>query len=368
MQALKDLFAFGQSPWLDDVSRSLIRSGRLSKLIAAGVRGVTSNPAIFEKAIVQSSDYDQQIAELARGRDAAGILRALMIDDICAACDAFLSLYEESDGRDGFVSIEVSPHLADDTEGTIAEARGLWHEIHRPNLLVKLPATEAGIPAVKALVSEGINVNVTLLFSRDMYAKVARAYIAGLEVLPRSTDLSKIASTAAFFISRIDAKVDGLLANGATDEAYGALRSKAAIANAKLAFQLYRKIYSGERWAKLARRGARPQRLLWASTGTKDKVLSDVMYVEELVGPNTINTMPPDTLAAYCDHGSPGLRLEIGLAEANEQLDALAEYGISLEQATAELLADGLARFKTAADNLLNAIDQKRRATLAVKA
>jgi transaldolase / glucose-6-phosphate isomerase len=371
MQPLKELNAYGQSAWLDNVSRSLMSSGNLANLVASGVSGVTSNPAIFEKAIAHSSDYDEQIAELAGGNDAVGILRSLMIDDIKTACDALLWLYEETGGRDGFVSIEVSPHLADDTLGTIADGQGLWQDINRPNLLIKVPATEAGIPAIKALISDGINVNVTLLFSRDMYAKVALAYIAGLEALPRSTDLSKIASTAAFFISRIDNRVDALLAgkSGSADCAeLGAMKCKTAIANAKLTFQLYRQIYSGARWAKLAKRGARPQRLLWASTGTKDKSFSDVMYVEELVGPNTINTMPPDTLAAYQDHGNPSLRLETGLMEARAHLDALANCGISLEQVTAELLADGLARFKNAADSLLAVIDQKKRAALAARA
>jgi transaldolase/glucose-6-phosphate isomerase len=373
MEPLKELNACGQSAWLDNVSRSLIRSGKLSNLIANGVRGVTSNPAIFEKAIAHSNDYDQQIAELARDKDANAILRILMIDDIKAACDVLLWLYEETDGRDGFVSVEVSPNLADDTLGTIVEAQGLWQDIDRPNVLIKVPATEAGIPAIKALISDGVNVNATLLFSRDMYAKVALAYIAGLEALPRSTNLSKIASAASFFISRIDNKVDSLLseridsANGAGGGQLGAMKGKTAIANAKLAFQLYRQIYGGARWAKLARRGARPQRLLWASTGTKDKSFSDVMYVEELVGPNTINTMPPDTLEAYRDHGKPGLRLEVELAEAGTLLASLEQCGVSLDQVTAELLADGLARFKSAAESLVLAIDQKRRAALTVR-
>jgi transaldolase/glucose-6-phosphate isomerase len=362
MDPLEDLRACGQSAWLDNVSRSLIRSGELSSLVAGGVGGVTTNPAIFEKAIAHSNDYDRQIAELARDKDAPAILRTLMIDDIQAACDVFLPVYEETGGRDGFVSIEVSPHLADDTPGTIAEGRRLWQDVGRPNVLIKVPATDAGIPAIKALISDGINVNVTLLFSRDMYAKVALAYIAGLEALPRSADLSKIASTAAFFISRIDAKADGLLAQKIDAEEFGAIKGKTAIANAKLAFRLYRQIYGGARWAKLARRGAVPQRLLWASTGTKDKAFSDVMYVDELVGPNTINTMPTDTLAAYRDHGKPHLSLETGLAEAQAHLAALERYGVSLDQVAAELLADGVARFKGAEDSLLAAIDQMGRA------
>lgn len=368
MEPLKELSAYGQSAWLDSISRDLLRSGKLSGLVASGVRGVTSNPAIFEKAIAHSNDYDQQIAKLARDNDAVSILRVLVIDDIKAACDALLQLYEETGGRDGFVSVEVSPHLADDTLRTIAEAQGLWHDINRPNVLIKVPATEAGIPAIKALISDGINVNATLLFSREVYAKVASAYIAGLEALPRNTNLATIASAASFFISRIDNKVDGLLsekiAGGAEREQLGAMKGKTAIANAKLAFQLWRKIYSGARWTKLAKRGACPQRLLWASTGTKDKAFSDVMYVDELVGPSTVNTMPPETLEAYRDHGKPALRIETGLAEASEHLASLEQCGVSLDQATTELLADGLARFKGAAESLLAAIEQKRRAAL----
>ena len=367
MEPLKELNAYGQSVWLDNVSRSLLRSGKLSKLVASGVTGVTSNPAIFEKAIAYSDDYDQQIAMLARDKDAVAILRILIIDDIKAACDVLLRIYEETGGRDGFVSVEVSPQLADDTLGTIAEAQGLWHDINRPNLLIKVPATDAGIPAIKALISDGINVNATLLFSRDMYAKVATAYIAGLEALPRSANLATIASAASFFISRLDNKVDALLSEKVGAGQLGAMKGKTAIANAKLAFHLWRQIYSSARWTKLAKRGACPQRLLWASTGTKDKSFSDVMYVDELVGPNTVNTMPPDTLEAYRDHGKPGLRLETGLAEAGAQLASLEQCGISLDQATAELLADGLARFKSAAESLLVAIEQKRRAALTVR-
>ena len=372
MEPLKDLYTYGQSAWLDSVSRSLLRSGKLSNLVASGVTGVTSNPAIFEKAIAHSNDYDQQIAELARDKDAVAILRTLMIDDIKAACDVFLRLYEKTGGRDGFVSVEVSPHLADDTLGTIAEAQGLWQDINRPNVLIKVPATEAGIPAIKTLISDGINVNATLLFSRDMYAKVAKAYISGLEALPKSANLAKIASVASFFISRIDNRVDTLLSekagpDDASDGPLAAMKGKTAIANAKLVFQLYRQIYSGARWTRLAKRGACPQRLLWASTGTKDKSFSDVMYVDELIGPNTINTMPPDTLEAYRDHGKPGLRLETGLTEARAHLASLEQCGISLDQVTAELLVDGVARFKSAAESLLVAIEQKRRAALTVR-
>jgi len=357
MEPLKELFACGQSAWLDNVSRDLIRSGRLKGLVDAGVRGVTSNPAIFEKAIAHSTDYDRDIAALAPAKDASAILRDLMIGDIQAACDVLFWLYEESGGRDGFVSVEVSPHLADDTLGTIAEAQALWADVNRPNVLIKIPATEAGVLALKALIADGINVNATLLFSRDMYAKVAQAYLAGLEAHPKGADLSKIASVASFFVSRIDAKIDTLL----EEKPDGAeLKGKTAIANAKLAFQYYRQLYSSARWAKLARRGAAPQKLLWASTGSKDKTLCDVMYVEELVGPSTINTMPPDTLAAYCDHGKPAPRLETGLSEARAHLAALEESGISLDAVTGALLVDGLDRFCDAADSLIAAIEKKR--------
>lgn len=364
MNTLQELAALGQSVWYDNVSRQLVRGGELAKLIAEGVTGVTSNPAIFERAISQSNLYDPAIRGAKPDSDAKALFRSLAIEDIEGACDAFLPLHMQSRGNDGFVSIEVSPHLADDVEGTITEAHLLWTSINRPNLLIKVPATDAGVSALRSLIAQGINVNATLLFSRAMYEKVALAYLDGLERLPKSADLGSVASVASFFISRIDARTDAVLAEkmkGSADTGLLAtLKGKTAISNAKLAYAAYKTIFSGTRWNMLADRGARPQRMLWASTGTKGKEYSDVLYVEELIGTNTINTMPPETFAAYLDHGKPNLRLELNLEAAKTHLAALEAAGISLDDITSELLADGLKKFKDAADQLYATIDARR--------
>ena len=365
MNPLKQLEALGQSVWYDNVSRQLVRSGQLAALVDDGVMGVTSNPSIFEKAIGQSNQYDDEIRKMAHGNDAAAVFRKLAVEDIRDACDVLRPLYDRQDGRDGYVSIEVSPVLADNLTGTVDEARSLWAEIARPNLMIKVPATKAGISAVRTLISEGLNVNVTLLFACDMYSQVAEAYLSGLEA--RSGDLSRVASVASFFISRIDSKADlqieeKLKASPEADRGrLQALKGKTAIANAKLAYARYEQIFGGGRWNKLMERGARAQRLLWASTGTKDKSYSDVLYVEQLIGPNTVNTMPPETLAAYRDHGKPALRIQSGLAEAKADLTALEGFGISLDRITSELLAAGLKQFRDAADTLFTAIETKRR-------
>jgi transaldolase/glucose-6-phosphate isomerase len=367
MNPLEKLEAFGQSVWYDNVSRNLVRSGELAVLVADGVKGVTSNPSIFERAIGQSNQYDQDIRATPREIDAASVFRKLAVEDIRDACDVMRAPYDQEDGRDGFVSIEVSPYLADDTAATVAEAHSLWAEIARPNLMIKVPATSAGIPAIRTLIADGINVNVTLLFSCAMYAEVAEAYIAGLEARQEVGGLNRIASVASFFISRIDTKADAQItakqkvAEGPEQARLQALKGKTAIANAKLAYARYEQIFSGARWAKLVERGARPQRLLWASTGTKDKSYSDVRYVEELIGPDTVNTMPPETLAAYRDHGDPAARIQSGSNEAREDLAALKGAGISLDSITGELLAAGVKQFKDAADTLLTAIETKRR-------
>lgn len=369
MTPLKKLETLGQSVWYDNVSRQLVRSGELAALVADGVKGVTSNPSIFEKAIGQSNQYDEEIRGMSRGNDAASIFRRLAVEDIRDACDIMWPLYDRQDGRDGFVSIEVSPYLADDTVATVEEARSLWAEIARPNLMIKVPATKAGIPAIRTIISEGINVNVTLLFACAMYAEVAEAYLSGLEARRETGDPNRIASVASFFVSRIDSKADAQIAEklkvmqGQERIRLEALAGKTAIANAKLAYEQYQQIYGGSvRWNKLAKRGARPQRLLWASTGTKNKSYSDVLYVEELIGPNTVNTMPPETLAAYRDHGNPTARLQSGLVEARADLAALEGFGISLDHITSELLVAGVKQFRDAADKLFTAIETKRRA------
>jgi transaldolase / glucose-6-phosphate isomerase len=366
MNPLRQLEELGQSVWLDYLSRELIASGKLARLIAEdGLSGVTSNPSIFEKAIGHSADYDEQIMRLARtGATPPAIFRALMISDIQDAANALRGPYGASHGADGFVSIEVSPQLAMDTDETIAEARALWRAIARDNVMIKVPATEPGLPAIAALISEGINVNITLLFSRAVYERVAEAYLEGLEM--RQGDLSKIASVASFFVSRIDTMADSEIeaklksASGEEKTTLENLRGKVAIANARLAYQQYKTIFSGARWEKLAARGARPQRLLWASTSTKNKAYPELLYVGNLLGRNTINTLPPETLDAFRDHGKPRLALEEDLDEAHRTLDALEGAGISLEKITQALVADGVKKFVEAADKLLATIAHKR--------
>jgi transaldolase/glucose-6-phosphate isomerase len=369
MNPLRELSKFGQSVWLDYLSRSFIRDGKLKQLVDHdGLKGVTSNPAIFEKAIGHSRDYDEQLARLVENglSDPRAILRELAVADIKAACDVLLPTYRSLNGADGFVSIEVSPDLANDTAGTMAEARELWRAIDKPNLMIKVPATEAGYPAIRDLIAERINVNITLLFSRDAYEKVAEAYIEGLEKLPADRDLGTIASVASFFVSRIDSKVDDEIEarfESASDTDRAALqraRGRTAIANAKLAYRQYKTIFSGPRWQALARRGARPQRLLWASTGTKNKAYSDVLYIETLIGPQTVNTVPPETMDAWRDHGRPAPTLETCLTESEAILAGLERAGISLERVTTVLTAEGVKKFEESADKLYAAIRDKR--------
>jgi transaldolase/glucose-6-phosphate isomerase len=357
---LLDLVELGQSAWYDYIRRSLISSGELARLISDdGLRGVTANPSIFEKAITGSTDYRDAIAELGRegGLDPKAIYERLAIEDVRSAADVFRLVYEATERGDGYVSLEVSPKLAHDTKGTIVEAERLWSALARENVMIKVPAADEGMPAIRTLVSRGLNINITLLFSLDAYEQVAEAYIAGLEELARERDdLSGIASVASFFVSRIDTVVDARL-----EELGGPaleLRGKVAIANAKVAYQRYKKIFAGERWERLAAKGARKQRLLWASTGTKNPAYSDVYYVEELIGPNTVDTVPPATFEAFRDHGRARATLEQGADEAGETLSALADLGISLEEVTAKLLEDGIALFEQAFDKLFAAIAQ----------
>jgi transaldolase len=371
---LLKLQSFGQSIWLDFLSRALLASGRLKRLIEEdGLRGVTSNPAIFEKAIAGSSEYDDDIRTLARqGKSAAEIYEALTVADVQAAADLFRPVYDRLDGRDGFVSLEVSPHLAYDTEGTIAEARHLWSRLGRPNVFIKVPATKPGLPAIRQLISEGVNVNVTLLFGLPRYREVAEAYIAGLEDrAARGLPLDRVASVASFFLSRIDVLLDPVLERiaqegGTKGEIARGLIGEVAIASAKVAYQIYKEIYRGERFQRLARQGARTQRLLWASTSTKNPAYSDVKYVEPLIGPDTINTMPLETLNAYRDHGNPAPRLEEGVEHAYRVLEQLAQVGIDIDQATQQLEEEGVHKFVVPFDSLMALLESKRTAVLAV--
>jgi transaldolase/glucose-6-phosphate isomerase len=362
--------------WLDYFRRRLVTSGELQELIAEdGLRGITSNPSIFEKAIGASTDYDDALKALEREKDldAGRLYERLAVEDIQMAADALRAVYDETDGRDGFISIEVSPYFGMDTAATIAEARRLWREIGRDNLMIKVPATAAGLPAIRQLTAEGINVNITLLFSRKIYDAVAKAYFAGLEAFAaQGGHLHRMGSVASFFVSRVDTAVDALLeerlqqTNDPIERAaLQELLGKLAIANAKLAYQHYKEIFRGEHWEHLAQAGARTQRILWASTGTKNPRYSDVRYVEELIGPDTVNTIPPATMDAFRQHGRPRASLEEGITEAQEALAALDRFGISLDAVTDKLTADGVRLFSDAADKLFGAIERKRAAVLA---
>jgi transaldolase / glucose-6-phosphate isomerase len=375
---LKTLQEYGQSVWLDFVSRDLLKSGGLTKLIAEdGLRGVTSNPSIFEKAIGHGDDYDAQIAALQASGDLdpGALFERLAVTDIQNGADALRPVYHQTQGRDGYISIEVSPYLAMDTGGTIEEARRLWHEVSRENLMVKIPGTKAGLPAIRAMIAEGVNINVTLLFSQQVYADVAEAYISGLEAFAKKGgDPHRVASVASFFVSRIDTLVDDELDKriaAATDPSekarLQALKGKVAIANAKLAYQLSKRIYANERWQRLAQQGAQTQRLLWASTGTKNKVYSDVLYVEELIGADTVNTIPPATMDAFRDHGRLRPSLEEDVTSAKAVMDALSPLGISIDAVTAKLVDDGVRLFADAADHLYAAVQKKRGTVLGAK-
>ncbi|WP_298254363.1 bifunctional transaldolase/phosoglucose isomerase [Bradyrhizobium sp.] len=375
MNPVKALENHGQAVWLDFLARGFVAKGDLKKLIDIdGVKGVTSNPSIFEKAIGSSDEYDGAIGNaLKKGdRPIADLFEHLAVEDIQHAADVLRPVYDEFKGNDGFVSLEVSPYLATDTKGTITEAMRLWKDVHRRNLMVKVPGTPEGLPAIEKLTGKGLNINITLLFSRKVYIEVARAYIAGLEKLVADGgDPSHIASVASFFVSRIDSAVDKQLderiarANDPQEkERLAALKGKVAIANAKLAYQEYKDLFSGARWEKLAAKGAKPQRLLWASTGTKNKDYSDVLYVEELIGANTVNTVPPATLDAFRDHGKLRDSLEENVDDARRVLAELEKSGISLDAITEELVKDGVKLFADAADKLYGAVAHKRATVL----
>jgi len=371
---LVELQRYGQSIWYDNIRRALLETGDIKKKIEEdGLLGVTSNPTIFEKAIIGSTDYNQALRELVdQGKDVNEIYEALAIKDIQMAADLFLPVYERTNGVDGYVSLEVSPRLAHDTEGTIAEAKRLFAAVNRKNVMIKVPATPAGLPAIEQLIGLGINVNVTLIFSQEVYEKVALAYIAGLEKLSsEGKPIDRVASVASFFISRIDTAVDSALEmkirrsndEKEKDACYG-LIGKVAIANAKLAYQKFKEIFSSERFLALKTKGAMVQRPLWASTGTKNPLYSDVYYVEELIGPDTVNTVPPATFTAFRDHGKVALTLESDIAGAQRVLANLAEVGIDLREITQNLRTEGVRLFIESFDTLMSAIESKRDAII----
>src|SRR4051794_26211271 len=375
MNPVKELEKHGQAVWLDFLARGFIAKGDLKRLIDTdGVKGVTSNPSIFEKAIGSSDEYDAPIGKaLKRGdRSVADLFEAVAVEDIQNAADVLRPVYDRLKGGDGYVSLEVSPYLALDTAGTVTEARHLWKDVNRKNLMVKVPATPEGLPAIETLIGDGISINITLLFSKAVYLEVAEAYLAGLEkYVAGGGNPSHVASVASFFVSRIDAVVDKQLdekiarANDPSEkERLAALKGKVAIANAKVAYQDYKRLFSGPRWEKLAAKGAKPQRMLWASTGTKNKDYSDVLYVEELIGPDTINTVPPATLDASRDHGTPRDSLEENVDDARRVLEELERSGVSLDAITEELVRDGVRQFADAADKLYGAVAHKRATVL----
>jgi len=364
---LKQLAEYGQSPWLDYIRRDLFTTGELKRLIEEdGLRGMTSNPAIFEKAI-SSEFYKDSIAELAleKNLSANSIYERLAIQDIQTAADALRTVYDATKMRDGYVSLEVSPALAEDSAGTLEEARRLWKAVNRPNLMVKVPATAVGFDTIKQLISEGININVTLLFSQASYAKVAEAYVAGIEKrAAEGKEVSNVASVASFFVSRIDSLIDSQIeeklkeADGDEKTLLENLRGKVAIANAKMAYQAYEEIFSGERWEKLSEKGAQTQRVLWASTGTKNEKYSDVLYIEELIGKDTVNTIPPATWDAFRSHGKLRNSLTEKVEEAKETLENLEKAGISLEAATDKLLVDAVRLFVEPFDKMIAAVEK----------
>lgn len=361
MNPLKKLQDYGQSVYVDEIRRRWFEDGTLRTLIERdGLRGVTSNPAIFQKAIAESDDYDEAIrAAVADGHDVDKVYEDIVIEDIQHAADLFRPMYDQTDGRYGYVSLEVSPHLAHDTDGTIEEARHLWARLGRPNTFIKVPGTEAGLPAIETLLAEGVNVNVTLLFGLERYRAVAEAYLRALERrAERGEELSRVASVASFFLSRIDVMVDPLLDDvarrgGEEGERARALKGEIAVANAKLAYRIYQELFEGERFAALRAKGARPQRLLWASTSTKNPEYQDTMYVEPLIGPETVNTMPTATLDAYRDHGDPAPRVTEGVDEAARKMRELAELGIDLDDVTRRLEEEGVEKFVKPFDSLM---------------
>ncbi len=355
MTKLHELSRLGQSIWLDYIRRSLITSGELKGLIDKGLRGMTSNPSIFEKAINGSSDYDESLKSF-KGKSAYEIYENLVIEDIVNAADTFRPVYEETNGLDGYVSLEANPELAYDTDGTIAEIRYLFKAVNRPNVMFKVPATSPGIPAIEKLISEGININITLIFSLSHYNAVANAFISGLEKLDANGgDISKVASVASFFVSRIDTVVDKELEKLGNTE----LQGKIAIACAKMVYERFQEIFNTDRWNRLASKGARVQRPLWGSTSTKNPKYSDLIYVDNLIGKHTVNTLPLNVLEAFLDHGRVELTIENGLQEAKDQIKQLEELGIDLDSITEDLQKKGVNAFAESFNALINSISEK---------
>jgi transaldolase len=372
MNKSQELLNVGQSIWYDNIQRSLLKNGEMARMIADGeIYGVTSNPAIFMNAIARSPDYDESLVPLAKaGCTAEEIYAALAIEDIQAAADLLMPVYQQSAGANGYVSLEVSPYLAHDPAGTIAEAKRLWQVVNRPNLMIKIPATRAGIPAVEEAIATGLNVNVTLIFSLERYVNVIDAYLRGLEKCAAAgLPLQSVASVASFFVSRVDTNIDPRLQrlidlDDPQAPIVQTLLGRAAIANARLAYARYKEIFNSERFQMLKEKGAQVQRPLWASTSTKNPNFRDVIYVEELIGPDTVNTAPPQTLAAFLDHGQIRLSLEENLLEARQHLEALEKLGISIRQVTDQLEVEGVQAFSDAFTVLLKTVEERRLAVV----
>lgn len=362
---VKKIHELRQSIWLDFIDRKIMDSGDMQKLITEdGVRGVTSNPAIFEKAFSSSSDYDADIAKLAKeGKSNDDIFYGVAVEDIKRAADMFMQVYEEGvRGADGYVSLEVSPRFATDTEATTNQALELWKAVHKDNVMIKIPGTKEGLPAIQKCIAEGLNINVTLLFGLERYEAVTEAYISGLEErVAAGKAIEYVSSVASFFLSRIDVAVDPLLKEKGLDN----LKGEVAIASAKKAYEIYKRVFATDRWKKLEEKGAKPQRLLWASTGSKDPAFSDVKYVEALIGPDTVDTIPMDTLVAFRDHGNAENTLEEDLDKATATLEQIKTAGIDLDKITQQLEDEGIEKFNQPYDKLLAAIEKQKQSALA---
>ncbi len=360
MTKLNEVANIGQSIWLDYISRSLIKSGELNDWVNKGLRGVTSNPSIFEKAINGSSDYDDDIKKLvSKGKSVDEIYEALVMDDIANAADILRTVYDSTDGLDGYVSLEVNPKLAYDTKGTVSEAKRLFSALNRPNVFIKVPATKEGVPAIEELISQGVNINVTLIFSISHYEAIAEAYLTGLEKrLKTGKDISRVASVASFFVSRLDSYVDPLLKQANRNDLLG----KTAIAYAKMVYKRFKEIFCGKRWEELSKNGAKLQRPLWGSTSTKNPEYPDTIYIDNLIGPNTVNTVPTNTLNAFIDHGVVSSTLESEIDKAKTVLDEVGKIGIDLNDVTEKLQVKGVELFAESFDMLMDSISKKRQA------